>query len=293
MPRSIQTAYDVGHGDASNNAPIEDRVYGATYSYLRRTLGWDDAFARERAQGELERTIPKCMLAALEAAGVRLTGKTVVDLGGGLGGLSSELAENGVDVICIEPGAAWRSIAKARLEASGRGTAVGAVGEALPLRTESVDVIISLWVLEHVEDAPRVIAEAYRILKPGGVFYFACENYLSFWEPHYRMVWLPLMPKSLGSVYLRIRGRSPRFLNESVTYVTRVGIIRSLKRAGYELARERSLRNGSASTRSWLARVILKLVHAAPPRLKENLVMAVIMARGIFSPGISEICYKP
>lgn len=46
-------------------------------------------------------------------------------------------------------------------------------GERLPLADGSVDVVVCIVVLEHVPDATSVIAEAHRILKPGGRFFAA------------------------------------------------------------------------------------------------------------------------
>jgi len=41
-------------------------------------------------------------------------------------------------------------------------------GEALPLADQSVDVIVTDWVLEHLEEPVDVFKELHRILKPGG-----------------------------------------------------------------------------------------------------------------------------
>ena len=40
----------------------------------------------------------------------------------------------------------------------------------LPLKTNSADVVTMLAVLEHLPNPEQVVKEAYRILKPGGVF---------------------------------------------------------------------------------------------------------------------------
>lgn len=42
---------------------------------------------------------------------------------------------------------------------------------ALPFADASADAVILQGVLEHVEDAQRTLAECYRVLKPGGLFY--------------------------------------------------------------------------------------------------------------------------
>src|SRR5262249_54017419 len=45
--------------------------------------------------------------------------------------------------------------------------------DPLPIRSESVDAVVSISVFEHLENAPFVISEVLRILKPGGVLYLA------------------------------------------------------------------------------------------------------------------------
>lgn len=47
---------------------------------------------------------------------------------------------------------------------------------AIPLPDNSVDVITSQFVLEHIENPAAVFAELYRVLRPGGVFIFFTPN---------------------------------------------------------------------------------------------------------------------
>jgi SAM-dependent methyltransferase len=44
--------------------------------------------------------------------------------------------------------------------------------EELPFEDGTFDVVISTSVMEHVEDLDASISEAYRVLKPGGIFWF-------------------------------------------------------------------------------------------------------------------------
>jgi ubiquinone/menaquinone biosynthesis C-methylase UbiE len=73
--------------------------------------------------------------------------------------------------------------------------------------------------MEHVTNQTAVLGEAVRVLKPGGAVYITCPNYLRFYEPHYKIRWLPLLPKLLGRLYLKCRGRSPTLLSQ-LTYTT-------------------------------------------------------------------------
>ena len=52
----------------------------------------------------------------------------------------------------------------------GGGVAVVADARKLPFKDSSQDVILSLFLLEHVEDYPQVLQEVRRVLVPGGVF---------------------------------------------------------------------------------------------------------------------------
>lgn len=49
---------------------------------------------------------------------------------------------------------------------------VAAVGESLPFKNESFDVVLCDNVVDHAESPPRIVRELVRILAPGGLLYF-------------------------------------------------------------------------------------------------------------------------
>lgn len=49
-------------------------------------------------------------------------------------------------------------------------------GHKLPFPDQSFDVVLSLWVLEHVQDPKEFFAEVSRVLRPGGFFGFVTPN---------------------------------------------------------------------------------------------------------------------
>ena len=51
-----------------------------------------------------------------------------------------------------------------------------ALSEALPYYDASFDLVCCSWVLEHLQDPQRVMAEVRRILAPGGRFVFVTPN---------------------------------------------------------------------------------------------------------------------
>lgn len=78
-------------------------------------------------------------------------------------------------------------------------------GDAMNLRfkDDTFDVVICSHVYEHVPSAISLIEEIYRVLKPGGVCYFAAVNKLWPWEPHYSLPFLSWLPKTMAHLYLK------------------------------------------------------------------------------------------
>lgn len=50
------------------------------------------------------------------------------------------------------------------------------VGENLPFVDESFDLVVCLWVLEHLKDPQAMLREVRRVLRPGGHFVFLTPN---------------------------------------------------------------------------------------------------------------------
>jgi len=174
----------------------------------------------------------------------------VLDIGSGVGSFVVSCRRRGLLAFGVEPdrigqGASLTSIqiARRRLEAS---VFAVAVGESLPFADRSFDLVTMKQVIEHVSDQVAVVHEAVRVLKDGGALYVACPNYLRFYEPHYKLFWFPLLSKSIGRWYLRLRGRNPVLLDQ-LTYTTN-GRLRALLHeleTGYtvvDLHRERFLK---------------------------------------------------
>ena len=283
--------------DAVQDGTIEARITAAMTSYLGGALGWQKKDISDRIHRELTREIPLGVLSILSEAGLEVQGKTVLDLGSGLGALSSELALRGARVLAVEPAAAWRAITAARLPHAGSGVVVASVGEALPFRSGTIDLVVSLQVLEHVRDPQQVLCEVYRVLRPGGGFFLACENYLAFREQHYRVAWFPLLPKPIGSVYLRLRGRSPEFLRDAVTYITLPGVLRMLSRAGFLRVREAEMvekvRSPGKLKARWKRVVVGMLTRVVSTTVLSWVWILLDTARRLFRIGIEELLKKP
>jgi SAM-dependent methyltransferase len=177
----------------------------------------------------------------------------ILDLGSGVGSFVVACRQRGLRAFGLEPdrigqGAKITSIqiARRRLLVP---VFVSGVGEALPFPNACFDFVVMNQVIEHVADQSTVVREAARVVREGGVIYIACPNYLRFHEPHYKIFWAPLLPKILGRMYLRLRGRSPAMLNQ-LTYTTNRRLRKLLAELGpdysvLDLHREQFLRKRS------------------------------------------------
>ena len=88
---------------------------------------------------------------------------------------------------------------------------------ALPMANSSIDVIICAQVYEHVPDDETLVAEMYRVLKPGGMVFFSGPNKLFPIEPHYFLPCLHWLPERLANGYLRLLGRGHHYYERSRT----------------------------------------------------------------------------
>ena len=147
----------------------------------------------------------------------------VLDVGSGVGTFVLACRRRGIRALGIEPDRIGQGSRLSSLRIARQRTAeslfVAGTGEDLPFPDGCFDLVTMNQVIEHVHDQKACLREAVRVLKPGGALYIACPNYLRFYEPHYKIFWLPLLPQFLGRAYLRLRGRNPVMLAQ-LTYTT-------------------------------------------------------------------------
>lgn len=93
---------------------------------------------------------------------------TVLDVGGGNGKLARLLP--GLDVRCL-----LIDLSPAMLTLAPR-PAARADGSFLPVAGGSVDAVAALYTLYHYDDPSRPVAEARRVLRPGGLFVACAPN---------------------------------------------------------------------------------------------------------------------
>jgi len=128
---------------------------------------WDERSPRFRSLHGVNRL----RLELLDAwVGDEIAGRRIADLGCGGGLVSEPLARRGAQVVGIDIGAA--SIAAARAHA---GPLAGAAPyymrgdlRSVPAQDGAFDGVVLADVLEHIDEPRSALAEASRILRPGG-----------------------------------------------------------------------------------------------------------------------------
>jgi len=94
------------------------------------------------------------------------------------------------------------------------------IGEYLPFKDETFDIISTYQTLEHVQSHKKCFSEFNRVLRRGGYLGIQCPDYTSFFEGHYRIPMLPLMNIALFKIYLKILEKPIKGL-DTINYITK------------------------------------------------------------------------
>lgn len=183
---------------------------GYQHDFSARSPAMHDVSARERKA----RTMVAVLQDRLKGP---LHGLAALNVGGSAGIIDAFLADHfgsvvsvDIDIPAIEH--ARRQFAKGNLSFL--------VGDALSLSFAdgAYDVVICSQVYEHVPDAHRMMQEIFRVMKPGGVCYFAAGNRLMWNEPHYNLPLLSVVPRAVAHAYVRLAGRASHYHEYHFTY---------------------------------------------------------------------------
>ncbi len=146
-----------------------------------------------------------------DLGGADLSHARLLDVGASHGLISLALAERCAFVAGIDVDrAALRAAADEPRDPARAGFAL-ASGMALPFADASFEVVVCNHVYEHVPDPFRLMAEIARVLKPGGLCYFAGGHRLQLVEPHHRLPLLSWLPRPLADAWLRALGRGRQY----------------------------------------------------------------------------------
>ncbi len=103
----------------------------------------------------------------------------LLDIGSAGGCVLVAASELGLKAVGVEPWAPAREVATQLAEHCGVEIDVQpGKAESLEFDDESFDIVHAHAVAEHVQNPQAMFAQAYRVLKPGGVFWFCTTNSL-------------------------------------------------------------------------------------------------------------------
>lgn len=107
----------------------------------------------------------------------------ILDLGAGRGISSFAFAQEGWEVVAIEPDRSiivgTKAIKQLANETNLPISVLQSLAETLPLKNNSFDVVYGRQILHHAQDLSIMCNEIFRVLKPGGIFIATREHVIS------------------------------------------------------------------------------------------------------------------
>lgn len=170
-------------------------------------------------------------------------GAKVLDIGSGFGSCVMAAREAGLDAMGVEISNFEVDFARNRLRQMrplDNAEVVYRCGDAreLHLEPESLDAVTFWNVIEHIENWDTLLDAVTNYLKPGGLVFIICPNYMAWRdEAHYHVPWkpAPFLPRSKAIQYLQSLGRDPGYFTNSIFYRTNWEVLGKLRCQGYEL----------------------------------------------------------
>lgn len=178
---------------------------------LRRSFGLLAKFKYEQTQPDIfygalaEDTAAMCADLYLDGSGHPLTGRKIVDVGGGPGYFAKQFTAAGASYIVIEPD-------RGELEkaADSTGIRVQGSGLELPFADSTVDVCLSSNVAEHVPNPWDMAEEMVRVTKDDGLVVYSYTVWLSPFGGHETGRWHYFGGEFAARRYARKMGKEPK-----------------------------------------------------------------------------------
>lgn len=179
---------------------------------LERYYDLSPSIPRERRRREIAHILsaPGRARQWIEALGLgRADSGPILDLGCGPGGFLATAAGllRGRTLWGLDIAMRWLVLARKRLDEEGLAHVrlVCAGAEAMPFRDRSFAGVVAGDAIEHVADQSATLAEAHRVLQPGGRLVMATPNRYSLApEPHVGVWGVGFLPRRLMGPYVRL-----------------------------------------------------------------------------------------
>jgi ubiquinone/menaquinone biosynthesis C-methylase UbiE len=244
----------------------EGREYQHDFSEIHPKTVFDELGRLQKA-----RKTVAVILDALRQAGIDPRETRLLDIGCSTGILTRHYAEffGKVVGIDIDDGAVeWARQNRAADNVSYQ------VGDSMdvPFLTGEFDLVTCTHIYEHVPDAQRMLDEINRVLRPGGMCFFAAENRLRVWDGHYNLPLVTVLPRPLANLYVRVTGRGQRRYETHRTLWGLKRLVRAFEITDYTRAVVRDPEKFEANDMIWpgspkqkAANTILRVAYWAFP----------------------------
>jgi len=194
----------------------------------------------------------------------------VLDVGSAQGYFLIACRRMGLDAVGVEPYAPAIDVSTSLAARAGvqidvrRGDA-----EALPFDSSTFDIVHANSVIEHVSDARTAFSEAFRVLRPGGVFWFLTASSLSPMQSEIRgfpaFGWYPDALKR--KIMMWAKEHKPELIGHTgapaIHWFTPRKARRMLSAAGFKRIYDRwDLRSPDEGGRAY--RVLLTVIRSSP-----------------------------
>jgi ubiquinone/menaquinone biosynthesis C-methylase UbiE len=213
----------------NNNGPVNEqenikrvfieKIKEHLYEYYWEELGLRDW--KKRTEDRINE-VPRRerVLKTIESFIGGLQGKRILIVGSGWGGDCVAARNLGAtEVIGIDIDSDVNEIANLRMLLEGyEKCCFNGAAEHLPFKDNQFDYVHCFTVLEHVNNVKMSLAEMLRVTKKGSYIFIQAPNYLRPIERHYKIPYIPLMPKRLAKIYLRLLKRPTDFI-DSINYI--------------------------------------------------------------------------
>jgi 2-polyprenyl-6-hydroxyphenyl methylase / 3-demethylubiquinone-9 3-methyltransferase len=200
--------------------PVDNQIYNAPGD-----IWWEESRPLNALRTAINPGRIGYLRDVLKRRGIDARATSALDVGCGGGLMAEEVAALGLQVTGVDPSP--QSIATARRHAASSGARieyVEAAGEKLPFPDASFGLVYCCDVLEHVDDVDRVVSEAARVLKPGGVYLYDTINRTSV----SRVVMIKLFQEWRSTAFM------PPGLHDWDSFIKPTEIHASLTRAGLD-----------------------------------------------------------
>ncbi len=213
----------------------------------------------------------------------------ILDLGCGTGSFLAAVGHSATAIGGVDIAMRWLIVARKRLEEEGLALIplACACAERLPVADRSVAGVVAGDVIEHVADQKATLAEAYRVLAPGGRVFMASPNRYSIApEPHVEVWGVGYLPRRWMTPYVRWRRGLDFRAIRTMGYAEWTRLLRESPFGGGTIAVPPLPRDDLAhfgTIKRSIARVYNAVVATAPGRWA---------ARGV-GPLFHVVCEKP